>query len=68
MFSIYKFSEVHALILRILIIYGQEECPFYWYQFEEEGFPSLVLNIILSFWKAFFSVGTVPQIMHNATL
>ncbi len=30
-------------------------------------FPSLVLNTILSFWKA-FSVGIVRRMMHNATL
>ncbi len=50
MFSIYKFSEVHALILRILIIY---DILFSVTSLRTMVFPSIVFNAVFSFWKAF---------------
>jgi hypothetical protein len=46
MFSIYKFSEVHALILRILIIY---DILISGTSLRKKVFPSLVFNAVFSF-------------------
>ncbi len=51
MFSIYKFSEVHALILRILIIY---DILFSGTSLRKKVFHSLVFNAVFSFCIVFF--------------